>query len=829
MILKKAGDITNVKTGISNIKLDDINSEIEGVIKSYGGNDRTKGENFFDILNIGKKWSEMLNDLNRKTATTQKVANIQLKREQDRIKKETEEVQKRTQASIINSLMALTKGTIKLGESTMDFIISRNEQLEEEKLRQIYGAYEPSREIYEEYVEETIEQMRKETMAYVEKDHTETLMNKLYEESEYLQETDKDAYDLFKRTGAGYKVVEGFAPIAAATVVSVIAPEAAPVIVPTLIGINSSGGATEEFLHNKKSNSKEGITQSYENGEISKNQYDWYEFIWNMDDEEIERLAKSKNITKEEMEAIYRIKNMDEEWTTAENLTNANLYGDAVGAWDALQYAVGGNLFKFNPTTSAIVNSGIRVGIDTGFNAIDTPYRALVYSLIDKDTDFETAFENMGGTNAIKTNAIIGFGGSIFGELFDAARSKRTKTEIENNINIQRTKTEIDNDSIIEYGQRNKLKDPIYENIGENSALIDDYKTGRKKYAISDYEIKNKIKNSGAIVSDTDWTFSYAYESGGNYGCNQGVFSDMIKWETPDGRLINWGTEEYIWYKNQNIQLKKKAITPEYFEVKKMLQTKYGMSSADASKTLSALDSKGACSYAAAANDIMAHWKNKPQEFEEIFGFPLYKKVKNQSVYTFNSEELLADMYICTNTGRFDNRNIFYKDAKGDIGVITDALVRDKYGAAYINNTTDQLYLSGTSGLREDILNRYLQSKSDRVWAKVNNIEKAYLKDGGSIIRNKKSLDKKINNLITTIQSEIKKGNEVSIGIYKSEKTYTKTWLNGVKETTLPPAPISIYCLDDYNVSINQLYPRWNTFTWNEGGRTCYKNYRTDK
>ena len=813
MILKEAGDITNVKTGISNIKLDDISSEIEAVIKSYEGNETTKGESFLDILNIGKKWGEMLNDLNRKTATSQRVAAIQLKKEQDRIDQETKEVQERTQASVANGFVALYGGGRKLVENIQDFVISRNEQLEEKKLMQIYGSNKKSWEMYGEDVEEEIEQMRKETMLYVERNQTQEYMNKIYAENPALQEIDEKAYSPFKRTGAGYKAIEGSAIVAGSAVIMVVAPEAAPVVVPILVGVNSAGAATEEYLHDKKSNSKEGTTQSYENGEISKEQYDNYVYIWNLTDEEVERLAKINNLTDEEVKAINTIRNMDEEWTTEENLANANYYGNAIGALDALLAAGGMELNKFNPFGNDILNRGLRVAIDTVSAGAEAPTKALIRSFIDEDKDFKTAFEDMGGMEAVITNAIIGFGGSVLGELIDASKAK---------------KTEVDNDSIIEYGQRNKLKDPIYENIGENSALIDDYRMGRKRYAVSDYEIKNKIQNSGAIVSETDWSFSYAYESGGNYGCNQGVFSDMIKYQTPDGRLISGNSEEYAWYKNQNIDLQKKA-RPEYFEVKKMLQTKYGMSSVDASKTLSALDSKGACSYASVANDIMAHWKNKPQEFEEIFGFPLYKKVKNQSVYTFNSEELLADMYICTNTGRFDNRNIFYKDAKGDIGVITDALVRDKYGAAYINNTTDQLYLSGTSGLREDILNRYLQSKSDRVWAKVNNIEKAYLKDGGSIIRNKKSLDKKINNLITTIQSEIKKGNEVSIGIYKSEKTYTKTWLNGVKETTLPPAPISIYCLDDYNVSINQLYPSWNTFTWNEGGRTCYKNYRTDK
>ena len=129
MILKEDGDVNNVKTGISNIKLDDISSEIEGVIKSYEGTEKTTGENLMDILNLGKKWGEMLNDLNRNTATTQKVANIQLKKEQDRIDKDTKEVQERTQASLKNGCVAFYIGTRKMVENAEDFIISRKAQL----------------------------------------------------------------------------------------------------------------------------------------------------------------------------------------------------------------------------------------------------------------------------------------------------------------------------------------------------------------------------------------------------------------------------------------------------------------------------------------------------------------------------------------------------------------------------------------------------------------------------------------------------------------------------------------------------------------------------
>ena len=449
---ERTGDINNVKTGISNIKLDDISSEIEGVIKSYEGTEKTTGENLMDILNLGKKWGEMLNDLNRNTATTQKVANIQLKKEQDRIDKDTKEVQERTQASLKNGCVAFYIGTRKMVENAEDFIISRKAQLQAEYIRQMYGASNESKEKYGEYAEEEAQRIEKEAMVKVEKNKTQEYADKLYDEHPELQEIDDKAYAPFKRTGTGYKVIEGTPVVATSAVIMAVAPEAAPVIIPAIVGVNSAGEATEEYLHDKKSNSKEGITQSYKDGEISKEQYDNYEYIWNLTDEEVERLAKNNNLTKEEVEVINKIRNMNEEWTTTENLANANAYGNAVGALDALMAAGGMELYQYNPFGNDLLNRATRVAIDTASAASETPARALIRSIIDEDKDLITAFEDMGGIQAIVTSAIIGFGGSLLGEVIDAKKFK--KTEIDGDSNNTKTsggKIEISKEKTDEY------------------------------------------------------------------------------------------------------------------------------------------------------------------------------------------------------------------------------------------------------------------------------------------------------------------------------------------------------------------------------------------
>lgn len=302
-------------------------------------------------------WDKMLENNIKRTFIYNLIANSALKREQQRIKEEEE----RTQASAQNELIAIAKGIHKMGENITDFIALRTEKLQEEHLRTIYSSnaeYEKNNKVK---YENEIAKMRNKTMSFVAKDYTEVAFNKLYESNKGLQEIDDKAYNPFKRTGAVYKAGEQVGPVIAAITVSTVAPQAASIIIPTIIGMNSGGRASEEYLIQKK--------QTQNN------------------------------------------------WTTKENLDNAIKYGNAIGLWDATQYALGMNLFKFNPTDSGFLNALLRVEADTLFNAMDTPYKAMVYSLLDKETDFDTAFEAFGGVGAVATSAVLGFAGSVFGEV----------------------------------------------------------------------------------------------------------------------------------------------------------------------------------------------------------------------------------------------------------------------------------------------------------------------------------------------------------------------------------------------------------------------------
>ena len=85
-------------------------------------------------------------------------------------------------------------------------------------------------------------------------------------------------------------------------------------------------------------------------------------------------------------------------------------------------------------------------------------------------------------------------------------------------------------------------------------------------------------------------------------------------------------------------------------KMKPELMKEYNMSAFDTESLMEGIDSGvGACSYAAAANDIISYFRYRPNDFEKIFGFPLYT-INSSGSYAINCARLLADMYIWFNT-----------------------------------------------------------------------------------------------------------------------------------------------------------------------------------
>ena len=105
-------------------------------------------------------------------------------------------------------------------------------------------------------------------------------------------------------------------------------------------------------------------------------------------------------------------------------------YATYIGGWEAIQAYVGGDTLKgINIFKSGILNSLARIGIDTGFNMADTPYRSLM-DIVFKGKKWDEAWKSQGGWTSLLVSGGIGFLGSTFGEYFDYKKNKKLDEQI---------------------------------------------------------------------------------------------------------------------------------------------------------------------------------------------------------------------------------------------------------------------------------------------------------------------------------------------------------------------------------------------------------------
>lgn len=576
------------------------------------------------------------------------------------------------------------------------------------------------------------------TMSFVAEDHVDNLFQNFYENTEVGKWLDEHAFGPFKSDGMGCQIISGVGYVAGVVVLTIAtmgigsavgivgaSTASATTVSAGIATASATGKYTSEYWAQKRDSSWEGIERFYQKGEISEEQYNSYKMIRSLNEEqwkEIELDYQNGNLTKEQYDQIKQIRELPEDWTTLENGLKGLGYGAANGAWEGIQWYVGGKLAGSILSESTLANSAIRVGADTGFNALDTPFRTTLESITSGE-DWEQAWINQGGWQSVLSNMGIGLVGSVGGEVVDLSKIKKGMTTLNNNKlfnNVDKStadkvkvaimkdyangKIDLSKISDTELAKviNNKIKALDAGNIDEafkyvssidkniikglywfetadgrvikpfspeykqatksgmklikrgNSTYFDIKSTLINKYNMSSSEASKYISNAMQNIksnnisintANIDDIFEYCSIANGKYGVDQGILKDLYFWQAPDGTKIL--PTEISKYVNSNITLKKVAHT-EYFEVKNALMTKYNMSSLDASKVLSALDSIGACSYASAANDIVGHFKDNPDFFKKIFGFPLYKKANNGKL-KINATDLLTDMYIFVN------------------------------------------------------------------------------------------------------------------------------------------------------------------------------------
>ncbi len=228
----------------------------------------------------------------------------------------------------------------------------------------------------------------------------------------------------------------------------------------------------------------------------------------------------------------------------------------------------------------------------------------------------------------------------------------------------------------------------------------------------------------------------------GWYGTDQGMFKD----EKTKKNVIR-----QIHYKEHS-----------FSKATDYLMDEYGMSYFDAADTLKALDSIGACSYAAAVNQIIYVYKDKPDEFEKTFGFPMYDAEDGQ----LNDEILLADIYIYANEGKSFNKETDKKTNKKTVTLKKENFYYTNKKNSYRKKVEvkDQNYLSTSAGIEVDVINNYINSKN----SSDDNIQ--FDETLFDTQETKELSNTQIKNIV---ENSLQNGNGIGVGIYASEEKPT--------------------------------------------------------
>ncbi|MBQ9071727.1 MAG: hypothetical protein IJY25_01030 [Bacilli bacterium] len=232
----------------------------------------------------------------------------------------------------------------------------------------------------------------------------------------------------------------------------------------------------------------------------------------------------------------------------------------------------------------------------------------------------------------------------------------------------------------------------------------------------------------------------------------------------------------------------KTAYSQEYVYLKDKLISQ-GFSNRDASVIMSSLNDAGACSYAATANEIFVAFIGKETEFEQKFGYPMYKIENGCKV--LNSNELLLDLYIYCNHTVNGGKFILGNNTLNPYFISSERT--DITGNALLV-AEEQEYMSGLySGKNTTAISKFLNSKG------VNYNSKCLFsnKTGDNVS------DSDFAEMLIDINSQINSGKSVSMDIYQIRDKNGK-----------------IACGNTINmISTNlSVYNSTSTATWSEGG-----------
>ena len=199
-------------------------------------------------------------------------------------------------------------------------------------------------------------------------------------------------------------------------------------------------------------------------------------------------------------------------WNDGASTTGGLLYGGASGAWEGLQWYIGGKVNQFTPfkdgnLLSTIGNIGVRGLLDGVDNAAEVPVRSLFQSIYNGKS-WEENFEAAGGMKETIVQGLIGFGLSVGGETINALAEGKKKNNSVSNIQSK-------NDNNININEANKtdssllLKEMSLQESLKKYTPADMRSIREYSHSMYDsyfgFDTVEKVLKEINIIDDKDW------------------------------------------------------------------------------------------------------------------------------------------------------------------------------------------------------------------------------------------------------------------------------------------------------------------------------------
>ena len=320
-------------------------------------------------------------------------------------------------ADIANLGTGFLKGFAKVGESLFDAVLIFC-TMAADSGTMVSGEFVP----YQPGTRGVSEEAWKDVMGFVADDHVGSAYKDFYANTDAGKWLNDNAHEGFKSEQTACEIASGLGEVVAITTLTVVTGGTSTIATSATAGLSATGKYTEEYWSNARDAAPEGA-----------------------------------------------------DWATEEIRTKGIKYGVASGAWEATQWYVGGELNNLNINASSTVTSVVRVGIDTGFNALDTSFRASI-DAATSDKTLKQAWEDQGGWTSVITNVGVGLIGSVAGEVIESK-----KVDIPENVNVT---PKMGNVMDSEHGFQLNVED-----------LGDFYKAKHKSGFFSDEQIDNMLNS----------------------------------------------------------------------------------------------------------------------------------------------------------------------------------------------------------------------------------------------------------------------------------------------------------------------------------------------